>query len=283
MPALVVVVLVPDAVHVLGVGGVHRGVHTVGSVDAAHGKGQVDDLVEREVGRDVIHHGVDDVDHLHRGGTHELLEAGVDEKALVGGTVAVTVADVVVGVARAGKELGLRTVKHLQARIEVASVDVAHVLGVVDLVGHIDFHATEGVGHSDKGVDVDLGVVRHGNLGEVGDLLDDSRGTAAGIVGVDFAVDFGAVGVAVDGHERHNLLARVDAGQNDGVGAVVGRVGAVLVLVIQALLHGVDAQKQHVEGRGVGPVAHKLLGCDLLVLEHSLRRVVDALVETAAD
>ena len=283
MPALVVVVLVPDAVHVLGVGGVHRGVHAVGGVDAAHGKGQVDDLVEREIGRDVVHHGIDDVDHLHGGGAHELLEAGVDEKALVGGAVAVAVADVVVGVARASKELGLCAVKHLQTRIEVASVDVAHVLGVVDLVGNVDLHATEGVGHSYEGVDVDLGVVRHGNLGEVGDLLDDSRGTAAGIVGVDLAVDLGAVGVAVDGHERHNLLARVDAGQNDGVGTVVGRVGSVLVLVIQTLFHGVDAQKQHVEGRGVGPVAHEFLGCDLLVLKHGLRRIVDALVETASD
>ena len=283
MPALVVVVLVPDAVHVLGIGGVHRGVHAVGGVDAAHGKGQVDDLVEREVGRDVIHHGIDDVDHLHRGGAHELLEAGVDEKALVGGTVAVAVAKIVVGVARAGKELGLCAVKHLQTRIEVASVDVAHVLGVVDLVGNVDFHTTEGVSHSDECVDVDLGIVRHGNLGEVGDLLDDSRGTAAGIVGVDLAVDLGAVGVAVDGHERHNLLARVDAGQDDGVGTVVGRVGSVLILIIQTLFHGVDTQKQHVEGRGVGPVAHEFLGCDLLVLKHGLRRVVDALVETASD
>ena len=184
---------------------------------------------------------------------------------------------------RAGKELRLRAVKHLRARIEVASVDVAHVLGVVDLVGHVDFHTTEGISHSDKGIDVDLGIVRHGDLGEVGDLLDNSRGAAAGIVGVDFAVDFGAVGVAVNGHERHNLLARVDASQNDGVGTVVGRVGAILLVVVETLLHGVDAQEQHVEGRGVGPVAHKLLGRDLLVLEHGLRRVVDALVETAAD
>ena len=173
-----------------------------------------------------------------------LLDDGGDDHALVGGAIEVAVAIIVVGVAAAAEGEGLGAVQGL-----LALLDGLASIGVVDVDGHVHRDAAKRVHDALEVIEVDLCVVGDGHAGELADDLNCIGGAAHRVGRIDLLLAVLAKihqGVAVDRDQRHLLLLGIDAGQHDGVGAVVGRVLAVL-RALCTLLGFIHAQKQHVE------------------------------------
>ncbi len=146
--------------------------------------------------------------------------------------------------AAAAEREGLGAVEGLEALLDgLAGVRV------VDVDGDVHLDAAEGVHDALEVVEVDLGVVGDGHVCEPAHHLHGVGRPAEGVGGVDLLLAVLAEvhqGVAVQRHEGDLLVLGVDAGQHDGVGAVVGGVLAVLGAP-GALLGLVHAQEQHVE------------------------------------
>ena len=124
-------------------------------------------------------------------------------------------------------------------------------LVVVDLHGHVHFHAAQGIDDILEAVEVDLGVVGDGHAGHLGDRLDGERRAADGVGGVQLlqavALDLD-LSVAVHRHHGDLLVLWIDPGEDHGVGAerVAGVLGRLL-----AVGRFVRAHEQHVEGAAV--------------------------------
>ncbi len=99
----------------------------------------------------------DGVGHGGRIGRENLLGNGAQHQALIGRAVAVAVAVLVIGVARAAQNERLFAGQRLLARIHMSAG-----LVVVDLHGHIHFHAAQGIHDLLDAVEVDLGIVEMG-------------------------------------------------------------------------------------------------------------------------
>ena len=148
--------------------------------------------------------------------------------------------------ARAAQNERLFAGQRLLARIHVSAG-----LVVVDLHGHIHFHAAQGIHDLLEAVEVDLGIVGNGHAGHLRNRLDGKRRTANGVGGVQLlqaiALDLD-LGIAVHRHHGDLLVLRVDTREDHGVGAegiasILGRLLASSRLV--------GAHEQHVEGAAV--------------------------------
>ena len=155
--------------------------------------------------------------------------------------------------ARAAQAQGLGAVDDLRAR---RKVDLGEL--VVDGLGKGDLHAPDGVDNRGELLEVNLGVVGDLDAGKVGDHLGHVGGATKGIGGVDLLLAVLAhvdEGVAWNGDQGDLLRGRVDAREDDRVGA---EVGVAVPPLARAPLALVDAQKQHVEGL-LGLYGHELL------------------------
>ena len=145
----------------------------------------------------------------------------------------------------AAQDKRLLAVQGLQARIHMAP---GHL--VVDLHGHVHFHAAQSVDDILEAVEVDLGVVGNGHAGHLGHGLDGAGRLANGVGGVQLlgavAVDLD-LGIAMERHHGDLLVLRINAGEDHGVGAV----GITVLVGVVALFGLIGAQQQHVEGAAV--------------------------------
>ena len=144
-----------------------------------------------------------------------------------------------------------RTAEHQRVpTIQVVSASLkrkAGVLRVVDCHGKRDVNTANLVNDGDERVKVNLRIVRDRYARELLNNLYHVAGAAERICGVDLRLAVVAhvhVGVSRDGDERDLDVLRVDASEDDGVGAVVP---VLLAFFLDALLTLVDAQEQHVE------------------------------------
>ena len=241
LPFRGVVHLVPNAVDVLGSGGLHGGIDVGGRVEALHGLREPDDVGDAQVGGDVLRERLHGGRHGRRVGRQQLLGDGRHDQALVGGAILVARADLVVGVARAAQDKGLVAVKRLRSGIQVT----AGIL-VVDGHGNVDLDAAERVHDIPEAIEVDLCVVRDIDARQLRHRLHRERGTAEHVRGIELVhAVFAHVdhGVAVQRDQRDLLAHGVDAREHDAVGAVAVAEIAGLVTFLGAI----GSHEQHVE------------------------------------
>ena len=144
-------------------------------------------------------------------------------------------------------------------------------IGVVDGHGHVHLHAAERVHDVLEAVEVDLGIVRDGNARQLGHRLHGQSRPADGVRGVELVLAVLAhvdQSVAVQGHERHLLVHRVDASEHD---AVAAELVAGELLGRFAFVRPVGAHEQQVE-RLVDEIGFHERGAQI---------VVDAVVQVA--
>ena len=266
LPLVDVVDFVPDVVDVLGRGGLHGRVDVGGRIEPLHGLGQSDDIGDLEVGGDVLGKRLHRAGHGGHIGGEQLLRDGRQHETLVRRAERVAVAVLLVRVARPAQDERLVAVERLKALVQMAAR-----IGVVDGHGHVHFHAAERVHDVFEAVEVDLGIMRDGNARQLGHRLYGQGRPADCVRGVEFVLTVLAhvnQRVAMQGHERHLLVHRVDAGEHD---AVAAELVASELLGRFALVRPVGAHEQQIE-RLVDEIGLRERGAQI---------VVDAIVQVA--